>query len=496
MTQPHLLSACAALLAMAACAPAPTPTATKAAPALDGPRPNFVVIVVDDMRFDEMGVAGHPILETPHIDALAAAGANFTRAYHAVPLCSPNRASILTGQYPSTHGIIDNVSRSQTSHILQTFPRTLQADGYETGFLGKWHMGNDPTQRPGFDEWVSIPGQGRTHDPELFENGEISVVKGYITDIFTDRAVSFIERARDKPFCLYIGHKAVHPDIQQLDDGSVSKDSYLGFRPAPRHLGKYDDKVFPQRENVRQWPTELPGKPAVHRALERKHTPLMREMFTDGSAFVDTQETMRRRAEMILSIDEGLGRIVESLEKTGALDNTVIIFTSDNGYWYDEHALTNERRLPYEESSRTPLIIRGPGITNPGAEIDKLVSSVDFAATVLDMAGAPIGEHLQGASLAPLLRGQTEGWRDSVLIEFYTYEFPMPWLLDMDYRAIRTERYKYIHWMRHPDENELYDLEKDPYELTNLIDEPTLDAVKAELRAELKVKILEAMGLE
>lgn len=495
MPQSHLFPACAAIFLLAACSsPAPGP-APESAQQPEGPRPNFVVIVVDDMRFDEMGVAGHPILETPNIDALAANGANFTRAFHAVPLCSPNRASILTGQYPSTHGIIDNVTRSRTSHLLETFPRTLHENGYETGFLGKWHMGNDPTPRPGFDEWVSIPGQGRTHDPELFENGEINVVEGYITDIFTDRAVGFIERERDKPFCLYIGHKAVHPDIQQLDDGSVSKDSYLGFRPAPRHLGKYDDKEFPQRENVRTWPTDLPGKPAVHRALERKHSDEIREMFADGSAFVDTQETMRRRAEMILSIDEGLGRIVESLEKTGELDNTVIIFTSDNGYWYDEHALTNERRLPYEESIRTPLVIRAPGMAAPGKEMGELVSSVDLAATILDMAGAPIGDHVQGASLAPLLRGQSADWRDSVLVEFYTYELPMPWLLDMDYRAVRTKRYKYIHWMRHPGENELYDLDSDPYELENRINDPALADVKAELQAELKRLSLEAMGL-
>ena len=472
--------------------PAAEPAAESARPETP---PNFVVIVVDDMRFDEMGVVGHPILETPNIDALAASGARFTRAFHAVPLCSPNRASILTGQYPSTHGITDNVARNRTSHYLQTFPRALQAAGYETGFLGKWHMGNDPTARPGFDLWVSIPGQGRTHDPELYEDGEINVVDGYITDILTDRALEFIGKDRDGPFCLYIGHKAIHPDVQQLDDGSVSADSYLGFRPAPRHLGRYDGQTFPQRDNVRTWPADLPGKPALRRALERKHTPEIREMFRAGSAFVDTQETMRRRAEMILAIDEGLGRIVEGLEAAGLLENTAIVFTSDNGYWYDEHALSNERRLPYEESIRTPLIVRYDGIGNPGAKIGELVSSVDLAPTLLDLAGAPIGGHIQGRSLAPLLEGRTDGWRESVLIEFYTYEYPMPWLLDMDYRAIRTKRHKYIHWMQHPDENELYDLESDPYELTNVIDDPAFDSVEAELRAALQAAALEAMGL-
>ncbi len=488
------LAGIVALALFAGCGATPRPEPA-AEPAAHVTPPNFVVIVVDDMRFDEMGVAGHPILETPHIDGLASSGSRFTRAFHAVPLCSPNRASILTGQYPSTHGIIDNVARNRTSHQLKTFPRALHDAGYETGFLGKWHMGNDPTPRPGFDLWVSIPGQGRTHDPELFEDGEIRVVEGYITDILTDRAVEFIEKDRDRPFCLYIGHKAVHPDVQQLDDGSVSADSYLGFRPAPRHLGRYEDRSFPQRENVRRWPAELPGKPTLRRALERKHTPEIREMFRAGSAFVDTQETMKRRAEMILAIDEGLGRIIDALERAELLEDTVVIFTSDNGYWYDEHALSNERRLPYEESIRTPLIVRYDRAGNPGIEIDELVSSVDLAPTILDLAGAPVGSHIQGRSLAPLLQSRTDGWRESVLIEFYTYEYPMPWLLDMDYRAIRTKRYKYIHWMRHPDEGELYDLESDPYELINLIDDPALESIRAELRSTLRDSSLAAMGL-
>ena len=170
-------------------------------------RPNIVFIVVDDLRFDEFGAAGHPYLETPNIDRLATGGAMFKRAYHAVPLCSPNRASILTGQYPSGHGILDNVARNRASHQLKKFPRALQRAGYETAFVGKWHMGNDPTPRPGFDEWVCIPGQGRTTNPRLYEDGRIHEVEGYITDVFTDRAVTFIERERDRPFFLYIGHK-------------------------------------------------------------------------------------------------------------------------------------------------------------------------------------------------------------------------------------------------------------------------------------------------
>jgi N-acetylglucosamine-6-sulfatase len=461
-----------------------------------GRRPNIIVVVVDDLRWDELGVAGHPYLETPHIDGLARQGAWFTHAFHAVPLCSPNRASILTGQYPSRHGIIDNVARNRASHRLQTFPQALQRAGYETAFLGKWHMGNDPTPRPGFDYWVAIPGQGRTIDPELYESGRIHTVPGYITDVLTDRAVTFIERERAEPFFLYIGHKAIHPDARQLDDGSVDLSVPRGYVPAPRHLGRYEESVFPRRTNVVSSLDDLTGKPALRRALERKYSDEMVELFGEHELDPGTrEETIRRRAEMLLAVDDGLGRIVDALGRRGILDDTFVLFTSDNGFFYGEHGLSLERRLPYEESIRTPLIIRYPGVTPAGSQIGGLALSIDIAPTVLDIAGAPIGEHIQGRSLVSLLEGSATHWRESVLIEFYTYENPFPWLLDMDYRALRTTRYKYIHWMQHPDENELYDLVEDPFETRNLIDDPRLADVVRELRAELGTAALEALGL-
>jgi arylsulfatase A-like enzyme len=459
-------------------------------------RPNIVVVVVDDMRFDEMGVAGHPYLETPHIDQLARDGALFTRAFHAVPLCSPNRASLLTGQYPSRHGIIDNVARNRMSHRLETFPRALQADGYETAFLGKWHMGNDPTPRPGWDEWVAIPGQGRTRDPELWEDGGIHTVEGYITDVFTDRAVEFIRRERTDPFLLYIAHKAIHPDAVQLDDGSVDLSVPRGYVPAPRHLGRYEEKVFPRRPNVISSPDELTDKPALRRALTVKYSDEIVSAW--GMEELDPgtrEETIRRRSEMLLAVDDGVGRIVETLRSQGILDETVIVFTSDNGFFYGEHGLSLERRLPYEESIRTPLIVRYPRLVEPGSRVQRLVSSVDLAPSLLDLAGAPIGDHIQGRSFVPLLQGIEDGWRQSLLVEFYTYENPFPWLVDMDYRAIRTERYKYIHWMQHPDEGELYDLTTDPFETANLIDDPNMADLVVELRGRLADAAVDAMGL-
>lgn len=459
-------------------------------------RPNVVVIVVDDLRWDELGVAGHPFIETPNIDGLAQEGAYFENAFHTVPLCSPNRATILTGQYPSRHGVIDNVARNRLSHRLKTFPQALQEDGYETAFLGKWHMGNDPTPRPGFDYWVAIPGQGRTTDPELFEEGRIHEVPGYITDVLTDRAVSFIEKARDQPFFLYIGHKAIHPDAVQLDDGSVDLTVPRGYMPAPRHRGRYEDESFPPRENVVSGPDRLVGKPALQRALNRKYSPeIMAEFGEDELDPGSSHETIVRRAEMLLAVDDGLGRIVESLEAEGVLDNTFVLFTSDNGFFYGEHNLSLERRLPYEESIRTPLIVRYPPVTEGGERVEGLVASVDLAPTVLEITGAPIGEHIQGKSFVPALMGDAAQARESVLVEFYTYENPFPWLLDMDYRAVRTDRYKLIHWVRYPGDEELYDLQEDPFETRNLIDDPAMASVLAGLREVMEEEVLHALGL-
>jgi N-acetylglucosamine-6-sulfatase len=484
----------AALLLWACSGPeqAQPPATPPAATAVAAP-PNIVMILVDDLRWDELGVSGHPYAETPNIDRLAAEGAMFANAFHAVPLCSPNRATVLTGQYPSRHGIIDNVARDRASHHLQTFPQALQAKGYETGFIGKWHMGNDPTPRPGFDYWVGLPGQGRTINPMLYENGALSQVDGYVTDLLSERALRFIDREHSRPFFVLLSHKAIHPDARQLDDGSIDPNYPSAYIPAPRHAGRYNDKVFPRRGNVPRDPSEVQSAASRHALEVRSSDAMLREF---GSEFFDpltSEENIRRRAEMLLSIDESLGQIMALLERRGILDQTLILFTSDNGYFFGEHGFSIERRMPYDESIRSPLLVRYPPRIAAGSRIDGLALSVDLAPTLLDFAGAEIGDHIQGRSLVPLMTGQAQNWRESVLIEFYTYENPMPWLVDMDYRAVRTHRYKYVHWVRH--EAELYDLVADPLEMDNLIDDPRMSSVAGELRAELGRLTLEAMGL-
>ena len=208
-----------------------------------------------------------------------------------------------------------------------------------------------------------------------------------------------------------------------------------------------------------------------------------------------SEETIRRRAEMVLAVDESVGRLMDVLEADDALDETMIVFTSDNGFFFGEHWLSQERRLPYEESIRLPLLIRYPGVARAGSVVDQLSLSVDIAPTVLDLGRAEIGDHVQGRSLVPLLEGADGDWREAVLIEFYTYENPRPWLMDMDYRAVRTDRYKLIHWMQHPDERELYDLALDPYEMNNLVNDPTMRDVVSEMEQELASLVLEAMEL-
>ena len=288
-----------------------------AASADDG-RPNVVMIVVDDLRFDEFGAGGHPYLETPHIDRLVAEGALFPNAWHATPLCSPNRACILTGQYASRHGILDNTSRSLASHRLALFPQVLQRAGYRTAHVGKWHMGNDPTPRPGYDYWVSFAGQGLTIDPELFEDGRTHVVEGYITDIFVDRAIGFIEAAAEVPFFVYIGHKAVHPEAVQRDDGTIDRSVPMKFVPAPRHLGRYEDETIERAPSYGLTAATRRNKPVLAQALDLKEVVVAED--PTWESIIDrgiSEETIRRRAEMMLAVDEGVGRIYETLERAG-----------------------------------------------------------------------------------------------------------------------------------------------------------------------------------
>jgi N-acetylglucosamine-6-sulfatase len=436
-------------------------------------RPNIIVVLVDDMRWDEFGEAGHNFLKTPNIDRIAKEGACFLNAFATTPLCSPSRASFLTGQYAHTNGIIDNSARNAQSHQLNTFPKQLHDNGYATAFIGKWHMGNDDSKRPGFDYWVSLKGQGEAIDPALNINGELQTVKGYVTDILTDHSLRFINQKRDQPFLLYLAHKALHPNITQRDDGSVVDVGEGGFIPAQRHLGMYDKAVFNRRPNYNIPPLD---KPALARRIEGL-VPLSPETSTK-------EKTIRERSEMLMAVDEGLGTILKTLEDKGELDNTIVVFTSDHGYWYGEHCLDSERRLAYEEAIRIPMLVRYPRTIKAGTKPEQLVLSIDLAPTLLDMAGVTPGKHLQGKSWVPIFAGNANAWRSSFLVEYYS-DTVMPRIVKMGYKAVRNQRYKYIHYTDLEGMNELYDLVNDTYELHNIIGDPGMTSTLKEMKKEL-----------
>jgi N-acetylglucosamine-6-sulfatase len=440
-----------------------------------GSRPNIVVVLVDDLRWDDFGAAGHPFVETPNIDRVAREGARFLNAFATTPLCSPSRASILTGQYAHTHGIIDNTARDATSHRLPTLAVPLAQEGYRTGFVGKWHMGNDDSPRPGWSRWVAMRGQGEAVDPQLNIDGTRTVVKGYVTDVLTEQALAFLRETQDAPFLLFLAHKALHPNVMQRDDGStVELDSQPeGFVPAPRHRGRYATQTVPRRPNALRAPER---KPALNRAIPGL-PPL-------SPATGTRDRDIRARLEMLLGVDESLGRILDLLRERDQLDQTVIVLAGDNGYFYGEHGLDEERRLAYEESARVPLLIRYPRVARSGSTPAQLVQLIDIAPTLLDLAGVADPVPRQGRSLVPLLAGAPTDWRRSILIEYYT-DSVFPRILGMGYQAVRTANAKYIRYAELPGMDELYDLEADPYEMDNLYGTERGRALLPELQSEL-----------
>ena len=455
-------------------------------------RPNFIVILIDDLRFDEFGAGGHPYMKTPNVDRIAHEGANCLRAFHTTPLCSPNRASILTGQYASRHGIIDNVARDALSHRLPNYHVALQALGYETAHIGKWHMGNDGTPRPGYDLWVSFDGHGSLFDPKLNENGVYRQHNGYITDLLNERAVGFVESKHDRPWSLFLAHKAVHPDAYQAPDGTLDLTRQGGYKPAPRHADLYRGAEFPRRPNMLAPEEVVKSKPAWAEAFGIKRGEKSQAVLK--SIHAGTQEEIRLRAAMMASVDEGVGLLFDALERTGQLDRTFILFLGDNGYFFGEHALGPERRFAYEEGIRAPFVLRYPPLAKAGTEASELVLALDIAPTLIDLAGGTPGAQIQGRSLAPLLAGETAGWRRSFLAEYFT-ENALPWLIGMTYKCVRTERHKLIHWVNREGVDELYDLEDDPYELANRIGDPRYAEIKRELRADLARLVAESVGL-
>ncbi|MGA8052141.1 MAG: sulfatase-like hydrolase/transferase [Burkholderiales bacterium] len=455
-------------------------------------KPNLIVILIDDLRFDETGASGHPYLKTPNIDRLANEGAKFANAFHTTPLCSPNRASILTGQYASRHGIIDNVGRDALSHRLANYHLELKKLGYETAHIGKWHMGNDASPRPGYDTWISFRGQGMITDPVFWENGGEHKLRGYVTDLLNERAVEFVGRKRRHPFALFFAHKAVHPDVQQKQDGSIDASTMQGYVLPERHRDLYRGCTYPMRPSVLPLEQVLGQKPAWRELFALREDPGNRP-FLDA-LHVGTQEEIRERAAMMASVDEGVGALLDALERAGTLDNTAIVFLGDNGFFFGEHGLGAERRFAYEEGIRTAFFLRYPRRIAPGASFGHMVLATDIAPTMIELAGGKPGPHIQGRSLVPLLKGRARKWRQSFLVEYFN-ESAWPWIVGMSYKAVRTERHKLIHWVHKEGVDELYDLERDPYEITNRIADRDYADTAVRLRRELRKLVADSVGL-
>jgi arylsulfatase A-like enzyme len=455
-------------------------------------KPNLIVLLIDDLRFDETGASGHPYMRTPHIDRLANEGGRFVNAFHTTPLCSPNRASIVTGQYASRHGIIDNVGRDAMSHRLPNYHLALQGLGYETAHIGKWHMGNDASPRPGYDHWVSFRGQGTIANPVLWENGAERTVDGYVTDLLSDRAVEYVRRKRKRPFALFLAHKAVHPDVQQKQDGTIDVSTMAGYVLPERHRDLYRGAVYPPRPSVRPLAEVVQQKPAWKEVFELRAQPASQAFLE--ALHAGSQEEIRERAAMMASVDEGVGRLLAALEETRQLDRTCIVFLGDNGFFFGEHGLGAERRFAYEEGIRTAFFVRYPKRIPAGSAFPQMVLAIDIAPTLIELAGGKPGAHVQGRSLVALMKGRGRNWRRSFLAEYFN-ESAWPWIVGMSYKAVRTDRHKLIHWVHKDGVDELYDLERDPYEMANVIDDPRYAAVRKDLVKELRRLVAESVGL-
>lgn len=439
----------------------------------DEARPNVIFILTDDQRWDQLGCEGHPFLKTPHLDRLAAEGARFANMFVTTSLCSPSRASFLSGLYAHSHGVVNNFT--DYPEDLPSFPRSLQAAGYETAYIGKWHMGEQSDEkRPGFDYWVTHKGQGKYYDTEFNVNGRRTVKKGYYTHRVTDMAIDWLRQDRDKPFLLILGHKAPHTP----------------FTPEEKYRHIYDDIPIKYPDTA----FALEGKPDwVKQRIDTWHGiygPLygFRKEFPDRSpeSVKHFADFVRSYTASIKSVDDSVGRIYSELERAGQLDNTMIVFAGDNGMFLGEHGMTDKRTM-HEPSIRVPLLMRYPRLVRPGTVVEQMVLNIDVAPSILDICSAPPLPKVHGMSFKPLLKGQARDWRRSWYYE-YNYEKQFPYTPNV--RGVRTDEWKYVHYPHGdggPDRHkaELYNLKQDPGETKNLIDDPAYTAKVVELQREL-----------
>lgn len=440
-------------------------------------RPNIVYIMSDDHAAQAIGAYGSRINRTPNIDRIAREGMRFDSCFCTNSICTPSRASILTGKYGHITGVRTLDDSLDPSTV--TFPRVLHDAGYYTGLVGKWHLQTDPV---GFDYWNVLPGQGKYFDPIMSEGGTRKTYEGHVTGVLTDLGLRFLERRpKNKPFCLLLHHKAPH-DMWQYD---------------PKHAGLYAEDV-PEPDSL--YEDDAGRSEAFRRATNRigiRHTEFP-EQAKDlaGKARKHFQYEMFVKAYLrcIAGVDESVGRVLDYLDASGLRRNTIVVYTSDQGVFTGEHGLF-DKRFMYEESLRMPLLVRYPGGAGPGSVNQDMVLNIDFAPTLLDLAGAPVPRDMQGLSFRPLLGGRTpRQWRSSMYYRYWMHlaHFNIP-----AHYGVRTRRHKLIHYYGQScgakgaidqattPEWEMFDLEKDPHEVKNVYSDPAYRKDVKELKAEL-----------
>lgn len=455
--------------------------------------PNILFLFADDHAYQAISAYGSNRNNTPNIDRLAKEGMLFERAFVTNSICAPSRAVILTGKHSHLNGQLTN--RERFDGEQQTFPKLLQKNGYQTALVGKWHLKSDPT---GFDFWQILLGQGPYYNPPMKTSKSVDKITGYTTDIITEVTLDWLRHKRDpnQPFVLMCQHKAPHRNWQ----------------PGPQYLNKYDGVMIPEPHTLRDdyqnrlvpastqsmtidrhlTNNDLKLNPPKNLTTEQKsawdaaYGP-KNKAFEDAGLSGDAllkwkyQRYAKDYLRCIDSVDEGVGRILDYLDESGLADNTVVVYSSDQGWYLGEHGWFDKRWM-YEESFRTPLLVRWPGITKPGSKNSKLVQNLDYAETFLDICGVQAPPEMQGQSIVPLLKGKNpKRWRKSLYYQYY--EFPGGHSVRRHY-GVRTESHKLIHFYM-LDGWELYDLVKDPHELHSVYDDPDYARISEELKAEL-----------
>ena len=475
-----------------------------------GSRPNIVYIMSDDHAYQAISAYGYGLNHTPNIDKLAEQGMLFTRAFVTNSICGPSRAVMLTGKHSNVNGFKDNHSTFDGSQ--QTVAKLLHNAGYQTAVIGKWHLISDPQ---GFDYWNIVPGQGDYYNPDFIENGVRKRVPGYVTNITTDFAIDWLDkRDKSKPFFLMYQQKAPHRNWMPEEKYYHLFDS-VQFPVPSNYFDDYSSRTSAARSQEMEIARDMTyaydlklafdlpkdkqtGLAILWQSIYNRFTPEQKEKWEEAyKPMIDSfdranlsgkdlaiwkyQRYMKDYLRCIQSVDDNVGRLMDYLKANGLDKNTIVVYTSDQGFFLGEHGWFDKRWM-YEESFRTPLIIKWPGVTNKKTTTSSMVQNLDFAETILDMAGLPVPSDMQGKSMVPLLKGKQKGnVHDALYYHFYENQEHKV----AKHIGVRTQRYKLIYFYENK-EWELYDLEKDKSEMNNVYDKPAYKKVQADMKNKLK----------